>query len=204
MGTRGPHGFTAFFKNDKATSSVLKVLSDLDALGPFRGKDSYPLRLQRPVFACVKADSERFGSLYDPLCMMTENEAFTVPGFKYVFLCPRYFTNPISPVGPAGKNCLKVANNAFVRDGKEGHLIIAQNYILLHELVHFYLGKATLGSRTVPKEVYFSNDCVGLSPGDSLRNPQSYVLFIASKLAYALIIGARPGRSPSRHTKTPT
>ena len=57
------------------------------------------------------------------------------------FLCPRYFTNPISPVGSAGKNCLKVGNNVIVRDGKQGQLILAQNYILLHELMHSIWGK---------------------------------------------------------------
>ena len=57
----------------------------------------------------------------------------------------------------------------------------------MHELVHFYLGKATLGSRTVPKEVCLSNDCVNLNLRDSLRNPQSHALFIASRLAHAPI-----------------
>ena len=57
-----------------------------------------------------------------------DNEAFTVPGFEYIFLYPSHFTNPISPIGPAGKSCLKVVENAFVRDGKEEHLILAQIY----------------------------------------------------------------------------
>lgn len=137
------------------------------------------------MFACLKPGppSKRFKDLYracenDPL-----QAAFTVPGYKFVFLCPLYFTFPISPIGPLGRNCLKVESNEF-DDGNLERLVNVQKYALLHELVHFYLGRETLGGETVPREEYDPNECVNFVEKFSLRNPMNYQFFVASKFPF--------------------
>ena len=140
-----------------------------------------PFWAQYPVFACLKPDppSKKFKDLYRG-CQDYSQQAFTVPGYKYVFLCPAYFTFPLAPIGPSGKNCLNVEFNVFCYENLE-RLVNIQMYILLHELVHFYLGRESLGGRTVPTEEYDPNLCVNFDEKLSLRNPMNYQFFVASK-----------------------
>ena len=140
-----------------------------------------PFRAQYPVFACLKPypPSERFKDFYRS-CDDHNIEAFTVPGYKYIFLCPRYFTYPIAPIGPLGRNCLKVEFNEFGYENL-GRLVDVQKYMLLHELTHFYLGRESLGGKTVPTEEYDPNECVNFEEKLSLRNPMNYQFFVASK-----------------------
>ena len=140
-----------------------------------------PFRAQYPVFVCLKPDppSKRFKDFYRS-CDDHNIEAFTVPGYKYIFLCPRYFTYPIAPIGPLGRNCLKVEFNEFGYENLE-RLVNVQKYMLLHELAHFYLGRESLGGKTVPTEEYDPNECVNFEQELSLRNPMNYQFFAASK-----------------------
>ena len=182
-GQRSPHGFTAFFKNDKAIGPVIKMLNDVYTLPPVFGKLPLRFKWSHPVFVCLKSSppSERFGDLYTACEDDPAIQSFTVPGYKYVFLCPGYFTYPISPIGPPGRNCPTVDKNEFRYDRNLERLVDVQKYMLLHELVHIYLGKATLGGRTVPKEEYDANLCVDFDQKLSLRNPMNYQFFVASK-----------------------
>lgn len=54
-----------------------------------------------------------------------------------------------------------------------------QKYMLIHEMVHFYLGSNTLGLESKPREEYDLNKCVAFSEALSLRNPQNYQAFVA-------------------------
>ena len=53
--------------------------------------------------------------------------------------------------------------------------------MLIHEMVHFYLGKRGLGWSTEPMEKYALDDAVKFDFRLSLRNPQNYQAFVASK-----------------------
>ena len=189
QGQRSPHGFTAFFKNNQAIGPVIKMLNDIDSLKPTRGKAPYPFRLQPPIFVCLKPNDgyKRFSGYYKACVKEPDREGsiqtFVIPGKKYVFLCPTYFDFPMSPIGPLGRNCLRVADNKFVNGENIERLVNVQKYMLLHELAHFYLGQASLDGRTVPTEAYNSNICVNLDPKLSLRNPMNYQFFVASKSA---------------------
>ncbi len=61
-------------------------------------------------------------------------------------------------------------------------MCLYQKYMLVHEMVHFYLGGKGLGWSTKPEEVYALDEAVGLNGGLSLRNPQNYQAFVASEL----------------------
>ena len=157
------------------------MLTDIITLRPARFMHPNPFKAQYPVFVCLKPDtpSEKFKDLYRS-CEDDPIQSFTIPSFKYVFLCHDFFTFPISPIGPLGKNCLTVDFNEF---GYEHlwRLVNVQKYVLLHELAHFYLGSESLGGKTVPKEEYDPNKCVNFEQKLSLRNPMNYQYFVASK-----------------------
>lgn len=51
-------------------------------------------------------------------------------------------------------------------------------------LVHFYLGNKGLMDISEPPEVYALNECVGLSAGLSLRNPQNFEAYVAGEFSH--------------------
>ena len=80
---------------------------------------------------------------------------------------------------PPRSFCPTVKRNRFV--GEQTLLSEYRTYVLIHEMLHFYLGINTLSPSTVPREQYELNDCVALDKQDSLRNPANYQNYIASK-----------------------
>ena len=54
-------------------------------------------------------------------------------------------------------------------------------YMLIHEMIHFYLRGHTLSYVSKPMERYELNRCVDLDKGLSLRNPRNYEAYVASK-----------------------
>lgn len=80
---------------------------------------------------------------------------------------------------PTRENCPRVIHNRFVGDGAS--LSDYKTYILIHEMVHFYLGAESLTPNSYPPEKYQLNECVALDQTTSLRNPSNYQNYIASK-----------------------
>ncbi|KAI4206008.1 MAG: hypothetical protein LQ348_001130 [Seirophora lacunosa] len=182
QGTSGSHGFRAFWKTDANVGPVTKMLQDVYSLRPARGMRPNPLRAQLPEFVCVKPDTFwRYNIGVDPYikCEQTGFFSMWLRGFKYVFICEKYFNMTMSPIGPPAKYCVPVIENKF--NGRGDLLGDYQKYILVHELVHFYLGRSSLGWSTNPKENYRMNQCVNMDPKNSLKNPMHYQYFLASK-----------------------
>lgn len=61
-----------------------------------------------------------------------------------------------------------------------------QSYVLIHEIMHFYLQTHSLSGTTIPPEQYSLNGCVGLSPLHSLHNPTNFQIYMASKSFFML------------------
>ncbi|KAL9014371.1 MAG: hypothetical protein Q9173_000990 [Seirophora scorigena] len=139
-----------------------------------------PLRSQLPEFVCVKPDTFwRYDIGVDPYIKCEQAGFFSMwlRGYKYVFICEKYFNMTMSPIGPPAKYCVPVIENKF--NGRGDLLGDYQKYILVHELVHFYLGRPSLGWNTNPKETYRMNQCVNMDPKNSLKNPMHYQYFLA-------------------------
>ncbi|KAL8953161.1 MAG: hypothetical protein Q9222_000982 [Ikaeria aurantiellina] len=156
-----------------------KVLQTLMGFEP--GLRPSRFRASQPEFVCVKQDTiNRYPYLSrDPykVCESSNSFGLWLLRFKYVFICERFFTLKISPVGPPTRNCPRVIDNEFER---KGYLLADyQKYLLIHELVHFYLGQSSLGFNTNPPEMYRLNECVNMDAKNSLNNPMNYQYFIA-------------------------
>ncbi|KAL8727315.1 MAG: hypothetical protein Q9181_005755 [Wetmoreana brouardii] len=181
QGVAGGHGFQAFFKNNAAAKPVAHMLKDIQIMKPIRGLKPNRLSASQPEFVCVDRNTfDRYpGIIRDPdeYCRISGAFGVWFRGFKYIFLCPKYFTLNISPMG---QYCPRVMDNMFERTGYL--LADFQKYSLIHEMVHFYLGRSSLGWDTNPKEIYKLNECVNLDAKNSLNNPMNYQYFVARKL----------------------
>ncbi|KAL8900392.1 MAG: hypothetical protein Q9207_005721, partial [Kuettlingeria erythrocarpa] len=180
QGLSGSHGFRAFFKTNAAVGPVTKMLKDIQTLRPARGMRPNIFKAQYPEFICVTPETRsRYRLRLDPHVLCERNGEFGMwlRGEKYVFLCKKFFTDKISPVGPPTKFCPRVIDNMFE---PKGYLLADyQKYVLIHELVHFYLGRSSLGWTTNPKEKYRLNECVDMDPKNSLKNPMHWQYFVA-------------------------
>ncbi|KAL8712958.1 MAG: hypothetical protein Q9220_002816 [cf. Caloplaca sp. 1 TL-2023] len=187
QGIASPNGFRAWYKNNGAIGPVTRMLKNIQLLKPIRGLKPSRFSASQPEFVCVKQDTvDRFPHLTgDPYaqCERSGNFAMVLRGFKYVFLCEKFFTLKIAPIGPPTRNCPRVVNNEFERTGYR--LADYQKYVLIHEMVHFYLGQSSLGFDTDPQEMYYLNQCVNLDAKDSLDNPMNYQYFVASEFSLA-------------------
>lgn len=182
QGISGSHGFMAFFKNNAAIGEVVTILKNTQTLKPIRGLRPNRFTPTSPEFVCVQqSTSQRYNLPRDPYlnCAGSGFFAFWQRGYKWIFLCPKYFTLKISPIGPPSKFCPRVINNAFE---PKGYLLADyQKYVLIHEMGHYYMGRSSLGWDTKPAEVYRLNECVSMDPKHSLKNPMHWQYFVASK-----------------------
>ena len=156
---------------------------------PIRGRWPNLLKASGPEFVCVKSDTLlRYKHLkFDPyiFCQQPRSYAAWARQSRYIFLCDFFFEQPLSPpsIEPQSSRpantCLKVnrRRNSFVGFGNI--VCLYQKYMLIHEMVHFYLGSKTLGWKTQPSEEYDLTKCVRFSEQLSLRNPQNYQAFVA-------------------------
>lgn len=188
QGVSDLHGFQAFFKNNAAIGSVTTMLKNIQTLKPIWGIKPNRFKLSQPEFVCVKSNTFRQYQApgYDPhsICVKTGFFAFYVNGYKWIFLCEKFFKLRISPIGPPTKLCPRVKDNTFERRGYT--LADYQKYALIHEMAHFYLGRSSLSGATHPEEVYRLNECVNLTAKYSLRNPMNWQYFVASKCELSL------------------
>ncbi|KAL8666266.1 MAG: hypothetical protein Q9202_001535 [Teloschistes flavicans] len=172
------HGFHAFFKSDASTGPVVDMLKKVQTMKAIRGLKPNRFILSQPEFVCVDGNTHsRYPRLpRDPYqtCRLLGVFGLWIRGFKYIFLCPKIFTLPISP---RARHCPRVIDNQFER---KGYLLADyQKYILIHEMIHFYLGRSSLGWESKPLELYELNECVNFDAKNSLRNPMNYQYYIA-------------------------
>ncbi|KAL6720386.1 hypothetical protein ACLMJK_002308 [Lecanora helva] len=183
LGTASTHGFTAFFKQRTSAPAVATVLQKIHSQSPVRGRWPNLIRASPPEFICAKFDTVlRYKHLnFDPYlaCKRPKVYGFWAKRSRYIVLCDYFFERPPAPTAPRSETCIKVKDNSF--QGFGNLLCLYQKYMLIHEMVHFYLGTKGLGWSTQPVEKYALNDAVDLNAELSLRNPQNYQAFVASK-----------------------
>ena len=61
------------------------------------------------------------------------------------------------------------------------YLVQSQMYLLMHEILHFYLDSAPYPSHDSSDEVTDINAAFNVAAGDTISNPESYVIYAASK-----------------------
>ena len=71
--------------------------------------------------------------------------------------------------------------NGVLKSDEADRLTGLRHYALLHEIVFYYLQHVSLALNTVPRETFDWNECVTLDPEDSWRNPENWVLYVASR-----------------------
>lgn len=194
LGLDSQHGFKAFFKDGATSTHVRGILRSIATAQPLKGLRPAPSVPSVPRFACVTPSAiSRFSFLeVDPWEICNQpyaGQAFYVSGSSYIFLCSSIWGMNIAP---KKKTCPSVKRNQFIGGGEA--LSMYLTYTVIHEMVHFYLGKASLGVGTDPPEVYPINYCVALDPLNSARNPQNYQFYVASKLPDSTVLCRDPNQ----------
>lgn len=187
-GVDSDFGFKAMFKNDEVREAVVAIL---DHIYYFKGKMKLrprPDTFSSPRISCVtEGSAELYGYLnlgYDPWhrCLVggfrsTPIQAFYAEGTIYTFLCPAFF---VQPPTSTRIHCPSVKDNKFSGDAGIFYLNY-QTYILLYQLIRFYLGDNALTSHTDPKEQLNWNHCVRLNTLNSVLNPTNLQIYTACK-----------------------
>lgn len=187
-GVDSDFGFKAMFKEDEAQEAVMAVLNHIYYLKGKTKLKPRPDTLSTPRLSCVTEDSSKLYDYlnlgYDPWhrCLVggprsAPIQAFYAENTVYTFLCPAFFVQP--PMSTRD-HCPSVTNNRFSGDSGVFYGNY-QTYILLYQLIRFYLGDNALTSHTDPKEQLDWNDCVGLNMLNSVLNPTNLQIYIACR-----------------------
>ena len=179
LGLDSKHGFRALFKDGATSTYVRGILRSIALARPVTGLNPDPSVPTAPRFACVApSTTSQYGFLgFDAWFYCHQpgvGLAFYVGGASYIFLCPRFWQYDIAP---RKSTCPSVRHNQFL--GRGDPLSLYMTYMVIHEMVHFYLGWASLGPDSDPPELYSINDCVGLNPLNSVHNPANYHFYVA-------------------------
>lgn len=107
-----------------------------------------------------------------------KSSAIWIGGTQVVVLCPRFFTYKLKP---KDKTCFAVnlATNQFRSLG--GPVQLTQVYVLLHELVHVYVG-AVVDQRAIRAEAMTVQDCWSILGRVARYNPSNYAYYVNSEL----------------------
>ena len=174
------------FKNEAALPTVTAVLEYIYHSKGIAGLRPRPGTPSPPRLSCATEESaqiyKHLNLGYDPWqkCLAGGPDsgpvqAFYAEGTAYIFLCPAFF---IQPSMSKHKYCPFVMNNEFYGDPAIFYQKY-QTYILLYQLVRFYLGRNALADDTTPREQLDWNNCVGLDTVASVLNPTNFQVYIA-------------------------
>ena len=172
--------YQAFFKSSYYEIIVEGVLRRVSIGAPIALDPTEQLSV--PTLVCaLRPDTviaHEAGQDYDIYGICRENPTWTVmyyPGTSNIFICPIFF---LMPTQLAVGNCPTVNRTTNLFEGNFSAFWQSQMYILLHEIVHFYLGAMVSDS---VDEVMDWNDAFSLPPTNATFNALNYVLFVASK-----------------------
>lgn len=159
---------------------VRKVFSNITigaSVPPEPGRSSVP-----PIFICVDDRHQvtylENGILQDAYTSYRTHDWAALALLKRpeILISPLFFTYPAIPLQSTA-NCLTVNPRLkyFVQNGLS--LVKYQLWIILHELVHYYVWS----TKEFHRDVYAINRCLDLLSRDAVVNAQSYVYYAASK-----------------------
>ena len=118
------------------------------------------------------------GQVFDIYDLCKTNPTWVVlyyPGTSTIFICPYFF---LMPTVPAAGICPVVNETTNRFEGDLNALWKSQVYMLLHEIVHFYLGTTVEMSAN---EIVDWNYAYSLPARDATLNAFNYVLYVACK-----------------------
>lgn len=172
----------AFFKSYNSREPLLRLLNQVKARTALPDLFPTPSLRRGPEFVCVTPQTYRTYTFFhrDPRieCIRTQSIYLYVTGTAYLFLCPQFFTLPITPVEPYNR-CPPVQNNIFTRVSEAPVLTEYQTYYILVGLVEFYLQGQKLTEHTQPPITWRVNEALRLDWKSSLRNPVNIMMFLA-------------------------
>ena len=192
LGLDSKYGFRALFKDGSTSTYVRGILRSIASGQKLTGLQPDRFLPTAPRFACVApSTTSQYEFLqFDAWSFCNSPDvglAFYVGDTSYIFLCPNLWRVEVMP---QRSTCPFVVHNQFLGSGQP--LSMYLTYLLIHEMVHFYLGEASLGPYSVPPEVYPINNCVALGTLDSVHNPQNYQYYVASESSRSsCTLGAR-------------
>lgn len=181
-GINSRHGYEAWFKSNASSAYIQIMLQNIYTARPKTGLQPQPDLPTGPRFTCVTPETINLYPWmgFDPFYACVSHSpglgAIYYAGSSYILLCPGFW--PLEP-WPSRSFCPTVIHNRFV--GNRASLSAYKTYILIHEMLHFYLGTNTLSQYTAPPEQYELNACVSLGKLNSIRNPSNYQNYLASK-----------------------
>ena len=181
FGINSHHGFKALFKDGATATYVQDLLRAIASARPLGGLEPEPSVPSAPHFTCVTPQTVSQYKFIEAdlwkLCQGPDRpQAMYYSGSSYIFLCPTFWWGKVAP---QKSTCPTVRRNQFLGGGEV--LGMYMTYLVIHEMAHFYLGKASLGLYNNPPEIYRINDCVALGTSDSVHNPQNYQFYVASE-----------------------
>ena len=155
---------------------------------PKRALEPWPLIPTSPQFSCAIKSSKQLYPFVDvdpwQVCQFSQTAALYAPESSFIFFCPSFFHFPDIPADLSTRSCPEVKDNSWAKN--ERNLYEYQTYVVIHELVHFYLQSHSLSGITTPPEQYGIDGCVALSPLNSLHNPTNYQAYVSSKFIVVL------------------
>lgn len=182
--------YNAFFKDIYYAPFVNSILNNIRIGSPVNQLNPFPeTKISSPVIACLQDnpdlfDDQNFLGLHPSFqrvaaidCADPDRSAVWIGGTQAVILCPRIFGKRLQP---PRRSCPGVnsVTNMFKSLGLP--ISATQAYILLHELVHVYLGAVT-DQWLIKREAYSLQDCFDIKAIHSRYNPSNYVYYVNSK-----------------------
>lgn len=176
--------FRAFFKDSSNAPFVAEVLRNVTT-GVARHPPILPYSNGSPTFLCPTAPGQmpftKGGQVVDLYTHCLQSKipvaAYAHPS-PYIFLCPKFWTGPYPNLLPQN-SCLSVRRyiNKFRGNGQT--LIAFKMWILLEEIVHYYIFASPKAS--FEPEIYDVNKAFRLSADQAVINGVSYAYYAASK-----------------------
>lgn len=177
--------FQAFFKDNQYTEFIEQMFVNITNGNALQKPGS--ASAEAPTIACLtgpgeatEATSAGVRDLFEICSGNPKYAAFYRASSNWIFLCPEFFTFPQQTPQPVSQYCPNVEAGYFVQ-AFWMRLVQNQMYILMHEILHYYLDSAPYPSTDAVTEVTDINVAFNLAALDAVSNAESYVIYDASK-----------------------
>ena len=185
--------YQAFFKDDQYTTFIEQMFVNITNGNALKKPGN--AMTEAPTIACLTGPGEATEStsagvrdLYEICSGNPKYAAFYRASSNWIFLCPEFFSFPQQTPQPTSQYCPKVEAGYFVQ-AFWMRLVQNQMYILMHEILHYYLDSAPYPSKDAVTEVTDINVAFNLAGLDAVSNAESYVIYDASKPLPLLVAG---------------
>ena len=177
--------FQAFFKDNQYETFIEQMFINITNGNALKKPGS--TSTEAPTIACLNGPGEATENtsagvrdLFEICSGNPKYAAFYRASSNWIFLCPEFFTFPQQTPQPISQYCPNVEAGYFVQ-AFWMRLVQNQMYILMHEILHYYLDSAPYPSTDAVTEVTDINVAFNLAALDAVSNAESYVIYDARK-----------------------